>query len=73
MLVLSRFPGEVVDVYTEHGVISIMVTRVVGQQVRLGITVPPECKILRRELKEVAGGASESKSTGGAGGGPAQQ
>ena len=54
MLVLSRREGESIDIdggYAQGGV-TIMVVRIDGDKVRLGITAPKEMSIHRREGKE---------------------
>lgn len=48
MLVLTRCKGEKI-VLPELG-ITVQVVRVRGRAVRLGVTAPPEVKILRGEL-----------------------
>ena len=56
MLVLTRKPGESITI---AGGIEITVLRFKGQEVRIGISAPPDTKILRseltRETAEVAG------------------
>jgi carbon storage regulator len=48
MLVLTRRPREVVMVGRD---VQIMVIDIAGDRVRLGITAPPELKVLRPEIK----------------------
>lgn len=64
MLILSRRPGQVLQIHPkpdmdpntpisalfEHAPIEIIVARVLGVQVRLGISAHPQLIILRREL-----------------------
>jgi carbon storage regulator len=47
MLVLSRRPGETV-VIGDHIRLTVLAVR--GNQVRLGVTAPPEVSVLREEL-----------------------
>jgi len=47
MLVLSRKPGESIDI---DGVITLKVVQVQGNRVRLGIDAPPSVGIKRAEL-----------------------
>lgn len=53
MLVLTRKPEERVFIGTD---IMVQVVQVKGNQVRLGITAPPGCLILREEVKEQING-----------------
>lgn len=48
MLVVSRKAGESILL---DGGIEIHVVKVMGSKIRLGITAPRECKVLRAELK----------------------
>jgi len=51
MLVLTRKNGESLQIVTENNeVIEIMVTKVSGEQVKIGFDAPPSCRILREEL-----------------------
>ena len=47
MLILSRRPSETIQIGTE---IEISVLEVRGNQVRLGISAPPDVLVLRSEL-----------------------
>lgn len=47
MLILSRRPGEMIQIGTE---IEISVLEVRGNQIRLGISAPPDVLVLRAEL-----------------------
>ena len=49
MLVLSRKVGEVCVI---GGNISVKVLRVVGNQVRLGISAPTEVRVYREEIRD---------------------
>ncbi len=50
MLILSRKPEESVMIQTQDGSIEIVVTEIATGKVRLGISAPHGCKILRKEL-----------------------
>jgi len=56
MLVLTRKVGEKIHLGAD---IEVTVTAISGQQVRLGITAPPEVPILRNELLVRAGANAE--------------
>lgn len=58
MLVLSRKPGEKVIIGDD---IVLTVVSVIGNRVRLGITAPEDVCILRAELAEWRGSATENK------------
>lgn len=58
MLVLTRKPGQAVRV----GEIRILVTRVSGNQVRLGFTTPPGMRAYRGELYETIQNANRAAS-----------
>jgi carbon storage regulator len=47
MLILTRRPGEIVNIGSD---VRVEVLEVRGNQVRIGITAPPDVKILRAEL-----------------------
>ena len=49
MLILTRRPGESIQVGEE---IEISIIEIRGNQVRLGISAPPEVLVLRSELVE---------------------
>lgn len=51
MLVLSRKEGEKIMIGDK---IEIVVLKIIGKRVQLGITAPPDVQILRQELKEDA-------------------
>lgn len=55
-LVLSRRPGEALDI---GGDVSVTVVSVSGQSVRLAITAPRSTPICRRELRVLEGSADE--------------
>jgi carbon storage regulator CsrA len=48
MLVLTRKPGEGVDI--AEGLIKVSVLEVVGRQVKIGFSLPKEIVVLRNEL-----------------------
>lgn len=48
MLVLSRRPGQIIDIGDD---VSLMVLSARGGEVRLGITAPPEVVVDRREIR----------------------
>lgn len=50
MLVLSRDIFEVIVIETSDGLIEVTPTRIGGGRVRLGVTAPPNCRILRKEV-----------------------
>jgi carbon storage regulator len=50
MLVLTRKSGETLLFQVEDVTVTLMITRVRGDNVRLGITAPPEVKVIRSEL-----------------------
>jgi carbon storage regulator CsrA len=53
MLVLTRRDGETIQILTENDeVITLTVTQISSGQVKLGISAPPACRILRQELIE---------------------
>jgi len=72
MLILSRWPGEVLQIQPgpdidpatpvamlfDRAPIEIIVTRVLGLQVRLGINAHPRLIILRRELAQLDSSSS---------------
>jgi carbon storage regulator len=60
MLVLSRKVGEGIQVGPD---ITIMLVRIGSEQVRIGIEAPPETRILRGELVEVAAGGKSNGRT----------
>ena len=49
MLILSRKPGEALDI---NGKIEIKIIEVSGDKVRLGIEAPKDVKVLRSELRQ---------------------
>ena len=57
MLVLSRSPGEEVVMGED---IRLTVVAIRGNQVRLGVTAPPEVSVLREELCREAEGLGAS-------------
>ena len=50
MLALTRKSGEWLDIETQQGLIRVLVVRVNGGKVRLGVDAPGDCRILRGEL-----------------------
>lgn len=50
MLVLTRKSGEWLGIETQQGLIRVLVVRVDGEKVRLGVDAPGDCRILRGEL-----------------------
>jgi carbon storage regulator len=52
MLVLSRKASEVILIGNGESRITIEVVRVQGDRVQIGITAPPDVKVLRGELEE---------------------
>jgi len=60
MLILTRRYNEKVLIGDD---IEVMVVRIDGQQVRLGITVPKHINIRRSELEPIALGANSEKRT----------
>lgn len=50
MLVLSRKVEESIVLDTKNGPITVAVTRISGDKVRLGVDAPDDVKILRSEL-----------------------
>ncbi len=54
MLILTRRPNDSLLIQWEGSdqVIEIKVTEITGNQVRLGITAPQGCRILRKELAQ---------------------
>jgi len=53
MLVLSRKQGEIIDIGDD---VSIVIVRVKGTVVRIGIEAPGDVSIVRRELQDGGGG-----------------
>lgn len=53
-LALTRRPGESITLNTDNGEITIEVSEVNGQQVRLGIKADKKVSIIRSELLETA-------------------
>lgn len=51
MLILTRRAGETIQVGTD---IEVSVLEIRGNQVRLGITAPPEVLVLRSELADAS-------------------
>ena len=49
MLVLSRKPGQVIDIGDE---VSVTVVRIGPNNVRIGIDAPRHLKVVRREIKD---------------------
>ena len=64
MLALTRKSGERVAIDTPAGRIWVLVVRVDGGKVRLGVDAPGDCRILRGELLARSGhdGQSEGSS-----------
>ena len=60
MLILTRRPGESIQVGQE---IEISVLEIRGNQVRLGISAPPDVLVLRSELVNAAGTDTIQPST----------
>ena len=58
MLTLTRRPDESIIIHTANGPIEVVVTQIKGNQVRLGITAPPEVSIVREELERDWSGRS---------------
>lgn len=58
MLVLSRKVGESFVIGDD---ITITVVRIVGGGVRLGIEAPSDCSVIRRELHDRLGEASDEE------------
>jgi len=55
MLILSRKPNESIEVTTLDGdTINLMITKINGSQVKVGVTAPADCSILRKELIEAS-------------------
>jgi len=52
MLVLSRKEETGITVTTSAGLVQFKVLEIRGNQVRLGITAPHDCQVLRDELLE---------------------
>lgn len=50
MLVLTRKSGETLLFQVGDVTVTLMITRVRGDNVRLGIAAPPEVKVIRSEL-----------------------
>ncbi len=59
MLVLSRRPSETIQIGTE---IEISVLEIRGNQVRLGISAPPDMLVLRTELAPAAHSPDEERA-----------
>ena len=64
MLAVTRKSGEWLDIETQQGLIRVLVVRVNGGKVRLGVDAPGDCRILRGELLARSGhdGQSEGSS-----------
>ena len=64
MLVVGRKSGEWLDIETQQGLIRVLVVRVDGGKVRLGVDAPGDCRILSGELLARSGhdGQSEGSS-----------
>lgn len=60
MLILTRRPGESIQVGQE---IEISILEIRGNQVRLGISAPPDVLVLRSELVDSAGGDTLQPNT----------
>lgn len=58
MLILTRKAGQVICI-GEH--IRLVITSIVGHNVRIGIQAPPEVKILREELIPLPHNAGEGE------------
>jgi len=52
MLILSRREGESVILETSEGPISVAITNVDGNQIKMGLDAPESVKILREELRK---------------------
>lgn len=50
MLILGRNVSESLNIYTSDGVIQVHLTRVRGQQARIGIEAPASVNIVRSEV-----------------------
>ncbi len=52
MLVLGRRPNQTIIIETASGTVTVKVTKLERQQVKLGIDAPQSVKVLRGELKD---------------------
>ena len=52
MLLLAQNSHEAILLETSDGTIEVRVTRIDGDEARIGIEVPPSVRIIRRELKQ---------------------
>jgi len=50
MLVLRRRVDQRIVIATSDGPVTVQVTKIDGEGVKLGIDAPPRCKVLREEL-----------------------
>lgn len=50
MLILQRDAGESIDIFTTDGPVRVTLLDLHQNHARLGLTAPPEIKILRTEL-----------------------
>ena len=64
MLVLSRKPGEWIDIETQQGLIRVLFVSVEGGgKIRLGVDAPGDCRILRGELLVRSGHEGQSEGS----------
>lgn len=52
MLLLSRKPGESIEIVLDGKVVTVRLLGITGNQVRLGFTAPNDVAIMRTELLE---------------------
>lgn len=53
MLCLTRRPEESIILHTANGQIEVVVSKINGNQVKIGVQAPPEVTIMRKEVEYV--------------------